>query len=331
MIQRLKIFHIATTNPYENLALEAYFLKTCPADTCILYLWQNRHTVVIGKNQNAWQECNVSLLQQDGGCLARRPSGGGAVFHDLGNLNFTFVTGQENYNIDRQLSVICRAVKKFGLDAQKTGRNDITIDGRKFSGNAFQKAHGNGCHHGTLLVDVDTAQMAKYLNVSPKKLQSKGVSSVKSRVVNLSALSSAITVPSLSRKLVEAFEEVYGLRTEKIDRQSIDWAQVHALSETFSSWDWLFGREIPFSFQLEDRFSWGGMQILLEIQSGTVASIRIYSDAMDIDFIDLLAEKLTGLPFVFSAFAEALAPFAQISEYAAMVSDLQNLFLAQQS
>ena len=138
MIGNLQFYRGTGTNPYDNLAVESYFLQHCPPETCIFYLWQNQRTVVIGKIQNAWQECNVELLEQENGFLARRPSGGGAVFHDLGNLNFTFVAPSGDYNVSRQLEVICRAVKTFGLDAQKNGRNDITIDGKKVSGNALQ-------------------------------------------------------------------------------------------------------------------------------------------------------------------------------------------------
>ena len=140
MIRNLQFYRGTGTNPYDNLALEAYFFQHCPPETCIFYLWQNERTVVIGKNQNAWRECNVDLLEQENGFLARRPSGGGAVFHDLGNLNFTFVAPAKDYHVSRQLDVICRAVRTFGLNAQKTGRNDIAVDGKKFSGNAFQKS-----------------------------------------------------------------------------------------------------------------------------------------------------------------------------------------------
>ena len=137
MINRLSYFISSSTNPYLNLAVEEYLLETVKPNQLILYLWQNERTVVIGKNQNAWKECRFQELEADGGHLARRLSGGGAVFHDLGNLNFTFLIPSSDYDLSKQMSVILEAVRSLGIDAQKSGRNDVTVDGKKFSGNAF--------------------------------------------------------------------------------------------------------------------------------------------------------------------------------------------------
>ncbi|MDD3193525.1 MAG: lipoate--protein ligase [Oscillospiraceae bacterium] len=325
MIRNLQFYQGTGTNPYDNLALEAYFLQHCPPETCILYLWQNRRTVVIGKNQNAWKECNVDLLEQEGGFLARRPSGGGAVFHDLGNLNFTFIAPLPDYNIDRQLEVVCRAVGRLGVNAQKTGRNDITVDGRKFSGNAFQTSKGIGCHHGTLLLDADMAQMARYLNVSAEKLQAKGVSSVKSRVVNLRTLCPSATVGTLSLALLNAFEETYGLAAQRMDSKRFDWEEIRRISVTFASWQWRLGREIPFSYELEERFPWGNIQLRFCVTNGKVSEVQAYSDAMDAGFIEKIPVFLQDLPFSLSGFADALTPLAQTPQYATMVTDLQML------
>ena len=181
MIQKIQIITTSNTDPYENLALEEYLMDTVEPGTCILYLWQNRQTVVIGQNQNAWQECKVKELEEDGGFLARRLSGGGAVFHDLGNLNFTFLLPRSEYDVARQSDVIVQAVRSFGLAAERSGRNDILVDGRKFSGNAYFKRGANAYHHGTLLIHVDMANLSRYLNVPADKLRSKGVRSVVSR------------------------------------------------------------------------------------------------------------------------------------------------------
>lgn len=174
MIRKLLYLCTDNTDPYHNLALEQYLTDTAPADTCILYLWQNRHTVVIGRNQNAWQECRTALLEQDGGKLSRRLSGGGAVYHDMGNLNFTFSLPTAEYDLHRQQRVIVEACRSLGIEASFSGRNDILAAGRKFSGNSFY--HHNGCsfHNGTLLVSVDMSNLGKYLTPSQRKLQSKG-------------------------------------------------------------------------------------------------------------------------------------------------------------
>ena len=132
-----KLYWIETENtePYLNLAMEEHLTLHGPKEACLLFLWQNRHTVVIGSNQNPWLECRTSLLEADGGRLARRLSGGGAVYHDMGNLNFTFLVRSEDYDLHRQLSVITTACRQLGIPAECSGRNDILADGRKFSGN----------------------------------------------------------------------------------------------------------------------------------------------------------------------------------------------------
>ena len=137
MINTLKIYITKNTYPYHNLTVEEYLTTHVQSGEIILYLWQNQHTIVIGRNQNAWKECKVSELEADGGHVVRRLSGGGAVYHDLGNLNFTFCVQKDDYSVDKQLSVIVQAVHNLGAAVRKTGRNDITVEGRKFSGNAF--------------------------------------------------------------------------------------------------------------------------------------------------------------------------------------------------
>ena len=211
MIRQLYFLRTGGTDPYENLATEACLMKHCPQDSAILYLWQNEKTVVIGKNQNPWKECDLPLLQDDGIRLARRKSGGGAVYHDLGNLNFTFLLPLSDYDPLRQLDVICSALRRFGISAQRTGRNDITVDGRKVSGSAFQKSGGIGCHHGTLLVASDVEKMSRYLRPSAEKLQTKGVDSVRSRVVNLQALFPELSVENLAAAVKEAFIQSFSL------------------------------------------------------------------------------------------------------------------------
>ena len=174
-----------STDPYHNLALEQLLFDHCEHDSVILYLWQNNNTIVIGKNQEPYNECRVDEFLRDNGRIARRRSGGGAVFHDLGNLNFTFLVPTADYDLDKQLKVIELACEKLGVKVERSGRNDILADGRKFSGNAFYKNGPRAYHHGTLMVDVDREKMGRYLNPSKAKLSSKGVDSVRSRVVNL--------------------------------------------------------------------------------------------------------------------------------------------------
>lgn len=307
MIRKIALYESTSYDPYYNLAVEQHLMETVEEGTCILYLWQNENTVVIGRNQNAWKECRISLLEQEGGHLARRLSGGGAVFHDLGNLNFTFLVSQADYCLDRQFSVIQEAARNFGIPAEKSGRNDVLADGRKFSGNAFFRSGTRAYHHGTLLLDVDTQRMGRYLNPSKAKLQSKGVDSVRSRVVNLRELNPDITIPKLKAAMAEAFAGVYGLPLGRIQADALDKLCIDSLRQRNGSWEWLYGQKIPFTFEWEDRFPWGGIQITLRVENGIVQQAKIYSDAMDWSLAPKLEQALTQCRFSQEALQERLA------------------------
>ncbi len=282
------------TNPYENLALEEFLLHDAGDDEIILYLWQNRKTVVIGKNQNPWKECRAEELEADGGYLARRLSGGGAVFHDLGNLNFTFLAKSHNYDVIKQTEVILKAVESYGVTAERSGRNDITVEGKKFSGNAYYQTGDCSYHHGTILLSADKQEMAKYLNVSREKLQSKGVDSVKSRVGNLIDFIPDITVESMRDKLKAAFGTVYGIEPVAYDESRLSQQTLIESRDRFASWDWKYGRKIMFTDQCDGRFSWGGVEIEVCVEKGLLKEIKVYSDAMDSSFIELISACLAG-------------------------------------
>lgn len=297
MIDRLIWIDTKNTYPYRNLAMEEYMTTHVPEGTCILYLWQNRHSVVIGKNQNCWKECRVNYLEQEGGYLVRRLSGGGAVFHDLGNLNFTFIVRKPDYDVDRQLQVILEAVRLVGIQAEKTGRNDITAEGRKFSGNAFYQSGEYCYHHGTLLIHADKEDMSRYLNVSKEKLASKGVSSVKSRVANLCEFNPELSVDSMKTALVKAFSQVYGLKAGRMDERELPRNAIDDLTEKFESWEWKYGRKIPFEYEMEKRFSWGAVQIQLHVNGGRIQDVNVFSDAMDQELGGVLAGSLKGCSY----------------------------------
>ena len=302
----LGLYQSRSHDPYYNLAVEQYLLENLADDKVILYLWQNQNTVVIGKNQNPWKECRTTLLEQEGGHLARRLSGGGAVFHDLGNLNFTFLMPQSRYDLTKQLTVIVEALRPFGISAEISGRNDLTASGRKFSGNAFYKNGKQAYHHGTLLVDVDRDKLSRYLSPSKAKLQAKGVDSVRSRVVNLKELCPDITVPALEEALAEAFRQVYGLPLETIGEDALDIAAIDALAVRNRSWEWNYGQKMPFTLSCEGRFPWGGIQIDLQVEAGQVRQAKVYSDAMDCFLPPRLEQALTGCRFTKDALTAAV-------------------------
>ncbi|GHT57016.1 lipoate--protein ligase [Spirochaetia bacterium] len=323
MIHHTFVVRTGETNPWRNIALEAFLLDHVPKETCILYLWQNRHTVVIGRNQNAYKECRVRELEADGGHLARRLSGGGAVFHDLGNLNFTFLLPAADYDLGKQTDVILRAVQKLGIKAEKTGRNDIETDGRKFSGNAFYRSGKNAYHHGTLLVKADKEAAARYLSVSQDKIRSKGVESVKSRIVNLTECNPDITIASMDRSMASSFDEVYSAVSRELQAVELFTAlpgigeseatplaarkQLAALEAKFADPDWKYGKNPPFEFAVQGRFSWGGVEIHFDVKANTITNAQVFSDAMDSEFILGLAGLLRGTPFTWQGVSEKLA------------------------
>ena len=306
MIQTLTTYESMTTDPYTNLAVEEYLTFHAEPGECILYLWQNAHTVVIGRNQNCWKECCVSELEADGGHLVRRLSGGGAVYHDLGNLNFTFCMRKEDADVDRQLQVIIEAVASFGLTAEKTGRNDVAINGQKFSGNAFFDSKGCYYHHGTLLLNVDTASMSRFLNPSKAKLQSKGVSSVRSRVVNLSSLCPHITVDTMKQAMFTAFSKVYGLPAVPLCADRLAQTAIQKGRERFSSDRWKYGPKIPFTNRLEQRFSWGEVNLDLHVNEGMITKALLSSDSMEADWFSDIGTEFQGLPYRTDVLCKAL-------------------------
>ena len=305
MINSIAIYESRNRDPYYNLAVERYLLESVE-DRCILYLWQNENTVVIGRNQNPWKECRTTLLSEEGGVLARRLSGGGAVFHDLANLNFTFLMPQAEYDLDRQFTVIAEAVNLLGLSAERSGRNDVLVEGRKFSGNAFYKHEGKAYHHGTLLVDVDMDKLGRYLNPSKAKLQAKGVDSVRSRVVNLRELNPQITISSMKDAMTRAFAKVYDKPMTVITDSDFDHDAIETLRQRNAGWEWNFGQKLPFTADLEARFPWGCIQLCLQVENGVIQSAKVYSDAMDWQLPQQVESLLQGVRFEKDAICKKL-------------------------
>ena len=328
MINKLSIFISKDNLPYKNLAVEQYLTMHTGPDECILYLWQNDRTVVVGRNQNCWKECRVSLLESEGGFLARRLSGGGAVYHDMGNLNFTFCVRKENYDLDKQLQVIIRAVQKFGIRAEQNGRNDIiTGDGKKFSGNAFYET-GDFCyHHGTLLIHTDSQMMARYLSVSREKLQAKSIQSVQSRVVNLSELCPSVTVEFMKDKMVEAFEDVYHLKAASDSENRMDQSEIKENQKIFESWTWKYGRKSSFNQQMDKKYPWGDIHFEFMVKNGMIEDVNVYSDAMDQDFILRIAAELVGCRYNVSDMENQIVQCAGNNQtLLTMASDIGRLF-----
>ena len=310
MIARLLTCRAGGTDVYENLALERLLTETVGEDECVLYLWRNQHTVVIGRNQNAWQECRTTELEQDGGRLARRLSGGGAVYHDLGNLNFTFCLRTKDYDLARQQRVLLSAVRSLGIPAELSGRNDLIVQGKKFSGNSFYSHAGRSFHNGTLLLSADLETLGKYLTPPRAKLERKGVASVRSRVCNLSEFCPDLTVERMEDALIAAFEREYALASEPLSRALFDAQRLEELCRGFASWDWIYGRMRPFTFSCEDSFDWGGITLQLAVRDGAVERADVYTDAMDTTIAEVMEKGLPGCRFTASALTRRIGTLA---------------------
>ena len=297
MITSCYLYEAKGLDPHENLAVEQYILENLQPGQCVLYLWQNQNTVVIGRNQNPWVECRTTLLEDEGGILARRLSGGGAVFHDIGNLNFTFFMADDDFNIEKQLSVIRTACSLAGIETNSSGRNDVLAQGRKFSGNAFYHSRGNAYHHGTLLIHANMEKLQRYLSPSKAKLEAKGVSSVRSRVINLAELSPELTVPQMRKYMAVAFGQVYELPVQTMQLPKNADEEIAAIKKHIGSWEYLYGTPLPFTCKIEQQFPWGNVQLHIRAKGGIVQSLRMYTDAMDWHMPVIVEGALTGSRF----------------------------------
>ncbi len=297
---KLRILKSSVTNPWFNLATEDWIFNTLDADSHTLFLWRNSETVVIGRSQNPWVECKIDKMEEDDVFLARRQSGGGAVFHDLGNTNFTFLSPKDDYDQEANFTIIINALKKLGIDAEQSGRNDMQVGDKKISGSAFKHAADRSFHHGTLLVNANMQKLGDYLNPHPLKLQAKGIKSVRARVANLVEFNADINHETLSNAIIEAFCEFYGdiAPVEELDEASLaKQPNLNKYYQQMADWDWRFGKTPEFTHHVETRFDWGIIDLHLDVKHAVISEVVIFSDALNVELIDLLIETLTDIKY----------------------------------
>ncbi len=303
---KLTFVESRSLDPYYNLALEGHLLHCCREGERILYLWQNERTVVLGRNQDAESECPVELLKRDGIHLARRSSGGGAVYHDRENLNYTFLARERDYDVPGQLEVVLSALREIGIPAEFSGRNDILAHGRKVSGNAFFTGGGSCCHHGTLMVGVDLAAAERYLRPKGDKLAAHGVPSVRSRVANLREFRPGLKMDELKQALRLSFERRYGGYCDSMSLSAEDLADIGRRRETYADRRWIYGESGKYGHGLSRRFAWGEVTLRVRLDRGVVADVQADTDAMEPGLPEALRERLLGVPFENRALYEAV-------------------------
>jgi len=293
-MERNFLYLSESVDAHTNMATDEWFLKYVKDGDLILHFYQNDNAVIIGKGQNPWVECDLEAMRADGVSLARRLSGGGAVYHDLGNLNFSFICGKDRFDKETLLGLISKALKDLGIDCQLSGRNDLLCDGRKFSGNAVADHKGAKLFHGTLLVSGDLEKLAKYLTVDPKKIRSKGIASVRARVCNLTEFQPDLTVKELQKRIVKVFAEWGGYYGEFAfsERERLEVAD---LTARHSDPAWFLGQTPKFDFEFRERLPWGSVQFCIQAEKGKIASVKAFSDAMDPDLCLAVEETLTGV------------------------------------
>ena len=298
-----------STDPYLNLAMEqVLFDGPGQSQTCCM-LWRNHNTIVVGKHQNTIQEINPTYVEEHGVRVARRLSGGGAVYHDLGNVNFTFIAPHEGGEMD--FSAFCRpvadALAQLGVDARISGRNDMTIDGKKFSGNSQYVKRGRVMHHGTILYDSDLSVVGQALRVPEDKITSKGLASVRSRVTNVRPyVKENLPTEDFMARLRQALLDRFHMEPQAPTQEQLE--QAEELRRTlYSTWEWNFGASPPCQIVKKRRVEGcGQLELHMDVEEGRLKALEIYGDFFSLDEPEGLARLLLGCPLEEGALEERL-------------------------
>jgi lipoate-protein ligase A len=296
MIQVLNESH----DPYFNLALEEYVISQMPDEYDYFFLWQNEPTIVVGRNQNTIEEINLDFVKERGIKIARRMSGGGAVYHDFGNLNYTFIVRENGHFHDFNFFTryLIDTLNSLGVPAENSGRNDVSVLGKKICGNAQWKHGKRLLHHGAILFDTDLEVLVKALNVSNEKIISKGIKSVKSRVTNIKE---HLIVPldildfrnGLSNTILADIENSVIYKLSDSDLEAVRKLR----DNKYSTWEWNYGSSPPFNVQNKRSFSWGHVDARTNVKKGLITGLKIYGDFFAGQDVDEFEKLLIGITY----------------------------------
>lgn len=294
-------------DPKINLALEYYLLNEVTLDEPILLFYINDHSIIIGRNQNTYEEVNTSYVEENGVDVVRRFSGGGAVYHDMGVLCFCFITeddGDSFRDFKKFTSPVIDALHQMGVDgAELKGRNDLVIDGKKFSGNAMYSKNGRMTAHGTLMFDSQIEAVVKALKPKKHKLESKGIKSIRSRVTNIKPfLNDSYQYMNAKDFRDQLLLHIYDTDAKDTIKEYVltedDWEKIDAFAEKYTAnWDWNYGKSPEFDMERSERTSVGTVEIKLNVRKGNIEAIRIYGDFFGLGEIKDVEDKLKGIPY----------------------------------
>lgn len=334
-----RVFLSAHDDPWFNLALESRVFHTIDPEQQVLLVFRNRDSVVLGRFQNPWIECRMDILEKERVGLVRRESGGGTVFHDPGNINFSFMSGKEGYDRDSYFNILIAALRRLGIPAARTGRHDITVEGKKVSGSAFRHIAERSYHHCTLLIDSNLTRLSDFLKPAANSLVSKGIASVRSEVANLKDFVPSVTAEAVIGEVAAEFFKRYGKRSggewgcdegciEVVEQEQ--WAEdpgfIKACSE-LKSWDWIFGKTPPFTQRLSGPFGGGNLEAVVESRHGLIEKVTVVSDVLHSELIEAAAEVLQNIPYSSKEVQKALRVLMR-TDWAEAVEGLCKWFAA---
>jgi lipoate-protein ligase A len=299
------------TDPRINLAIEEYAVKNLDIEQTYLLFYINQPSIIIGKNQNTFEEINVDYVRNHDIIVVRRLSGGGAVYHDSGNLNFSFITkndGDSFHNFRKFTEPVVQALHKLGVPAELSGRNDILAQGRKISGNAQFATRGRMFSHGTLMFDSNIDSVVSALNVKQEKIESKGIKSIRSRVANIREfLPEMMTMEAFKRTLMQSIFE--GLNDiPRYHLSATDWDKIHEISsKRYQDWDWNYGKSGKFNLQRTHRFPIGSIDVRLDVNNGVIEHCKIFGDFFGVGDVSDIEHRLSGIRYEHDDLTKALA------------------------
>lgn len=300
------------TDPYINLAIEEYVLNNFGQNDTYLLFYVNEPSIIVGRNQNSIEEINTNYVEEKGIKVVRRLSGGGAVYHDEGNLNFSFITkddGNSFHNFAKFTEPVVKALNNINVPAELVGRNDLLIKGRKFSGNAQFSTKGRMFSHGTLMLDSNIEHVVSALNVSQQKIESKGIKSIKSRVANIAEfLEEPISMDAFKELILKSIFEVDDVKdVPEFILSEEDWNNIYEISKKrYQNWEWNYGKSPAYNIKSSHKFPSGLLDVRLDVKKGIIENCMIYGDFFGLGDVSEIESKLIGVKHEKSAVSEAI-------------------------